>query len=164
MNLAVISVCALALAVIVSCVSRLNVGVLAIALAWIVGVYIGEMPVNTVMAGFPEPAVPHAHRRHPALRARADATARSSASPHHAVRLCRGNSRHHPDHVLRPRRAVLLGGAGQHRDRRADWPRWPWPPPSAPAFRSSSWPSWSATAPIPAPCRHSHRPASSSTD
>ena len=53
MNLAVISVCALALAVIVSCVSRLNVGVLAVALAWIVGVYIGGMPVNTVMSGFP---------------------------------------------------------------------------------------------------------------
>ena len=53
MNLAVISVAALALAVIVSCVSRLNVGVLAIALAWIVGVYIGGIPVNTVMSGFP---------------------------------------------------------------------------------------------------------------
>src|SRR5687768_3347091 len=53
MNLAVISVCALALAVVVSCVSRLNVGVLAIALAWIVGVYLGGMPVNTVMSGFP---------------------------------------------------------------------------------------------------------------
>ena len=47
MNLAVISVCALALAVIVSCFSRLNVGVLAVALAWIVGVYIGGLPVNT---------------------------------------------------------------------------------------------------------------------
>ena len=53
MSLAVISVCALTLAVVVSCVSRLNVGVLAIALAWIVGVYIGGMPANTVMAGFP---------------------------------------------------------------------------------------------------------------
>ncbi len=53
MDLAVISVCALALAVIVSCVSRLNVGVLAVALAWIVGVYLGGLPVNTVMGGFP---------------------------------------------------------------------------------------------------------------
>src|SRR5688500_4778580 len=53
MNLAVISVCALALAVFVSCVSRLNVGVLAIDIAWIVGVSIVGMPVNTVMAGFP---------------------------------------------------------------------------------------------------------------
>src|SRR5678815_1652402 len=51
--LAVLSVCALALAVIVSCVSRLNVGVLAVALAWVVGVYAGGLPVNTVMSGFP---------------------------------------------------------------------------------------------------------------
>jgi di/tricarboxylate transporter len=53
MNLAIISVSALALAVLVSCVSRLNVGVLALALAWIVGVFIGGMPVQTIMAGFP---------------------------------------------------------------------------------------------------------------
>ena len=44
MNLAVISVAALAIAIIVSCVTTLNVGVLAIAMAWIVGVYIGGMP------------------------------------------------------------------------------------------------------------------------
>ena len=71
MSLAVISVCALALAVVVSCVSRLNVGVLAVALAWIVGVYIGGMPVTTVMSGFPEPAVPDAGRCHAAVHARA---------------------------------------------------------------------------------------------
>jgi len=53
MNLALISVSALTLAVLISCVSRLNVGVLSIALAWIVGVYIGGLPVNTVMNGFP---------------------------------------------------------------------------------------------------------------
>jgi Na+/H+ antiporter NhaD/arsenite permease-like protein len=53
MNLAVLSVAALALAIIVSCVTTLNVGVLAIALAWLVGVLMGGMPVNTVMGGFP---------------------------------------------------------------------------------------------------------------
>jgi di/tricarboxylate transporter len=53
MNLAVLSVSALGLAVLVSCISRINVGVLAIALAWIVGSVIGGMSVNTVMAGFP---------------------------------------------------------------------------------------------------------------
>ena len=47
MNLAVLSVSALALAVIVSCVSRLNVGVLAVALAWIVGVYAGGLPASS---------------------------------------------------------------------------------------------------------------------
>jgi Na+/H+ antiporter NhaD/arsenite permease-like protein len=40
-------------AIIVSCVTTLNVGVLAVAMAWIVGVYIGGMPVATVMSGFP---------------------------------------------------------------------------------------------------------------
>jgi hypothetical protein len=54
-NLAVISVIALALAILVSCVTTLNVGVLAIAMAWIVGVYIGNIPLNTVIAGFPTP-------------------------------------------------------------------------------------------------------------
>lgn len=53
MSLAALSVAALALAIIVSCVSTLNVGVLAIALAWGVGVFAGGMPVATVMAGFP---------------------------------------------------------------------------------------------------------------
>lgn len=53
MSLAALSVAALALAVIVSCVSTLNVGVLAIALAWGVGVFAGGMPVATVMGGFP---------------------------------------------------------------------------------------------------------------
>jgi di/tricarboxylate transporter len=53
MNIAVLSVSALALAVLVSCVSRVNVGILALALAWIVGVVIGGQPVATVMGGFP---------------------------------------------------------------------------------------------------------------
>jgi Na+/H+ antiporter NhaD/arsenite permease-like protein len=53
MSLAVLSVCALALAIVISCVTTLNVGVLALALAWIIGVYFGGMSVNSVMAGFP---------------------------------------------------------------------------------------------------------------
>jgi Na+/H+ antiporter NhaD/arsenite permease-like protein len=53
MSLAVLSVAALAIAIVVSCVTTLNVGVLAIALAWCVGVLMGGMPVNTVMGGFP---------------------------------------------------------------------------------------------------------------
>jgi Na+/H+ antiporter NhaD/arsenite permease-like protein len=53
MSLAVLSVAALVIAIVVSCVTTLNVGVLAIALAWCVGVLVGGMPVNTVMAGFP---------------------------------------------------------------------------------------------------------------
>jgi di/tricarboxylate transporter len=44
---------ALALAIVLSCTSRLNVGLLAIALAWIIGVYVGDLPLRDVTAGFP---------------------------------------------------------------------------------------------------------------
>jgi Na+/H+ antiporter NhaD/arsenite permease-like protein len=44
---------ALALAIVLSCTSRLNVGLLALALAWIIGVYVGGLPLREVTAGFP---------------------------------------------------------------------------------------------------------------
>ncbi|MDP9323196.1 MAG: SLC13 family permease [Acidobacteriota bacterium] len=44
--------CALLLAIAVSCTSRINVGLLAIPLAWGVGVYAGR-PADAVLAGFP---------------------------------------------------------------------------------------------------------------
>ena len=53
MDAATISLCALLLAIIVSCTIRLHVGFLAITLAWIVGVYVAGMSPNEVMAGFP---------------------------------------------------------------------------------------------------------------
>jgi di/tricarboxylate transporter len=51
--LAWLSLLALVIAMIVSCFTQLNVGVLALALAWIVGVYFGSMSLNEVLAGFP---------------------------------------------------------------------------------------------------------------
>jgi Na+/H+ antiporter NhaD/arsenite permease-like protein len=90
MNLAVISVCALALAVLVSCVSRLNVGVLSIALAWIVGVYIGGMPVTTIMGGFPSQLF-LTLAGVTLLFALAQCNGTLERLTHHAVRLCRGN-------------------------------------------------------------------------
>jgi di/tricarboxylate transporter len=53
MNLAGISVAALVLAIALSCFTQINVGILAIALAWIIGVYLAGMPVKQVAAGFP---------------------------------------------------------------------------------------------------------------
>lgn len=53
MNLAWISLAALLTAILVSCFSRLNVGVLAVAFAWIVGIYFGGMSLNDVVGGFP---------------------------------------------------------------------------------------------------------------
>jgi len=53
MNLAWLSLGALVLAMIVSCFAELNVGVLALALAWLVGVYAGGLGLNDVLGGFP---------------------------------------------------------------------------------------------------------------
>jgi di/tricarboxylate transporter len=54
MSLAWISVGALVLAVAVSCTTAVNVGLLALALALIVGVFIGGDSTSTVLAGFPQ--------------------------------------------------------------------------------------------------------------
>ena len=53
MDVATISLGALLVAIVVSCTSRLHVGFLAIALAWVVGVYVAGLSANEVMAGFP---------------------------------------------------------------------------------------------------------------
>jgi Na+/H+ antiporter NhaD/arsenite permease-like protein len=90
MNLALISVGALALSVIVSCVSRLNVGVLAVALAWIVGVYVGGLPVATVMGGFPS-SLFLTLAGVTLLFALAQSNGTLERIAHRAVRVCRGN-------------------------------------------------------------------------
>ena len=118
MSLAVISVAALALAVIVSCVSTLNVGVLAVALAWIVGVYIGGMPVNTVMGGFPSQLF-LTLTGVTLLFSLAQCNGTLDTLAHHAVRSCRGNRGVDADHVLPARRGALVDGPGQHRHRGA---------------------------------------------
>jgi di/tricarboxylate transporter len=53
MNLAWLSLASLVVAILVSCFSRLNVGILGLAFAWLVGVYVGGMSLNDVLAGFP---------------------------------------------------------------------------------------------------------------
>jgi di/tricarboxylate transporter len=52
MSAATLSVAALLLAIAVSCTSRINVGLLAIPLAWMVGLYAGHS-ADSVVAGFP---------------------------------------------------------------------------------------------------------------
>ena len=91
MNLAVISVAALALAVLISCFSRLNVGVLSVAMAWIVGVYIGGLPVSAVMAGFPSQLF-LTLAGVTLLFAMAQSNGTLPQLAHHAVRVCRGNA------------------------------------------------------------------------
>lgn len=53
MNLAWISLAALTIAITLSMVTSVNVGVVSLAFAWIVGVYLGGMPVGTVIGAFP---------------------------------------------------------------------------------------------------------------
>jgi Na+/H+ antiporter NhaD/arsenite permease-like protein len=53
MSLATISLCALFLVIILSCTTKLNVGVVSVAMAWIIGVYLGGMKVDEIAAGFP---------------------------------------------------------------------------------------------------------------
>ena len=53
MNLAWLSLSALVTAILVSCFSELNVGVLSLAFAWIIGVYFAKLTVANVASGFP---------------------------------------------------------------------------------------------------------------
>ena len=53
MNLAWISLAALIVAITLSMVSSVNVGVVSLAFAWIVGVYLGGMPLGKVIGAFP---------------------------------------------------------------------------------------------------------------
>jgi len=52
MSAAAVSVCALLLVIAISCTSRINVGLLAIPIAWLVGSYAGRS-ADAVLAGFP---------------------------------------------------------------------------------------------------------------
>jgi di/tricarboxylate transporter len=52
-SLAAISLAALVLALVLSCTTTINIGFLAIVLAWIVGTFFGGMPLNEILGGFP---------------------------------------------------------------------------------------------------------------
>src|SRR5207249_10145126 len=84
------SVVALAIAVIVSCFTSINVGVLAMGMAWVVGVYIGHIPLNTVIAGFPT-ALFLTLSGVTLLFSLAQCNGTLDRLAHHAVRTCRGN-------------------------------------------------------------------------
>jgi len=90
MSLAALSLAALFIAVLVSCVSEANIGVLAIALAWLVGVVIGGGSVGDLVGGFPSQlfltlvgvTLFFGQAQHNGTLERL---------AHQAVRLCRGN-------------------------------------------------------------------------
>jgi len=89
MSLGELTLGALALAIVLSCTSRLNVGLLAIALAWVIGVYFGHLPLREFTAGFPvDLFLTLAGVTLLFSQARVNGTLDIVA--HNAVRLCRG--------------------------------------------------------------------------
>ena len=90
MSLAALSVAALVLAILVSCVTSMNVGILAIALAWVLGVYVGHLPVAAVMSGFPSQLLLTLGGV-TLLFTIAQLNGTLDRVAHHAVRSCRGS-------------------------------------------------------------------------
>ena len=90
MNLAVVSLVALVIAILVSCFTELNVGILALAFAWIVGVYLGGMRLDAVLAGFPV-SLFLTLAGVTLLFTQAQLNGTLDRIAHRAVRVCRGN-------------------------------------------------------------------------
>jgi Na+/H+ antiporter NhaD/arsenite permease-like protein len=91
MNLAYVSLAALVVAILVSCFTELNVGILALALAWAVGVYLGGMSLNDVIAGFPV-SLFLTLAGVTLLFSQAQLNRTLDRIAHRAVRACRGNA------------------------------------------------------------------------
>lgn len=90
MSVAVISLLALLVALALSMSSRINVGLIAIALAWLIGVYLAELPVSTVLGGFPTTLF-LTLAGVTLLFAVADVNGTLESLAHHAMALIRGN-------------------------------------------------------------------------
>ncbi len=89
MSLGAVTLGALALAIVLSCTSRLNVGLLALALAWVIGVYVGDLPLREVTAGFPVDLFLTLSGV-TLLFAQAHVNGTLDIVAHNAMRLCRG--------------------------------------------------------------------------
>ena len=90
MDLASISVAALLAAIILSCTSKINVGFVAVVMAWIIGVYLGGMRVSEIVAGFPAQLFLTLVGV-TLLFAQAQVNGTLDRLAHHAVRSCGGN-------------------------------------------------------------------------
>ena len=102
MSLAWISVAALVIAVTLSCTTTVNVGVLSMAMALLVGVYLGGMSPNQVLEGFPTELLVTLVGV-TLLFAIAETNGTLARVTARAVRLCRGQA------VLLPVMFFLLG-------------------------------------------------------
>jgi len=102
MDLAWISVASLLLAVILSCTTTTNIGVLAMAMAFIVGVFIGDISPDDVIAGFPTDLL-FTLVSVTLLFSIANCNGTLARFTNHAVRLCKGNA------MLLPSMFFLVG-------------------------------------------------------
>jgi Na+/H+ antiporter NhaD/arsenite permease-like protein len=91
MNLAIISLLALVVAIILSFTTRINVGFLALVFAWIIGVYLGGLEVKAIRAGFPTDLFLTLVGV-TLLFAQAQVNGTLERITHHGVRLCRGSA------------------------------------------------------------------------
>jgi di/tricarboxylate transporter len=90
-SLAWISIAALVVAVLLSCFTAINVGLLAMAMAMVIGVYLGGMSLNQVVAGFPVELLVTLIGV-TLLFSIAESNGTLARVTGHAVRLCRGNA------------------------------------------------------------------------
>ena len=91
MNLAYVSLTALVIAILVSCFTELNVGILSLAFAWAVGVYLGGMSLNDVIGGFPV-SLFLTLAGVTLLFSQAQLNGTLDRIAHRAVQVCRGNA------------------------------------------------------------------------
>jgi di/tricarboxylate transporter len=90
-TLAWISIAALVAAVLLSCFTTINVGLLSLAMAMVVGVYLGGMPLERVLEGFPVPLLVTLISV-TLLFSIAETNGTLSRVTARAVRLCRGHA------------------------------------------------------------------------
>jgi di/tricarboxylate transporter len=89
---ALVSLIALLIAILLSIVSRINVGLVALGMAWLVGVYVADLAANTVIGGFPSVLFVTLVGV-TLLFAAAEANGTLAAVAHRGVRIARGNAR-----------------------------------------------------------------------
>lgn len=90
MDLAYVSLAALIIAILVSCFTELNVGILSLAFSFIVGVYFGGMKLDDVIRGFPT-SLFLTLAGVTLLFTQAQLNGTLDRIAHRAVRICRGN-------------------------------------------------------------------------
>src|SRR5687768_3491909 len=89
---AVASLLALLVAIVISIVSRVNVGLIAIAFAWLVGVYVAGLGAEAVVRGFPS-SLFLTLAGVTLLFAAVEANGTLELLAHRAARLARGDAR-----------------------------------------------------------------------